>query len=337
METDIAGRRVPDLMNILLIALHYHDYTANIAAELRSAGHRVSVHDIMPRTLDMKALRLLAPDMWQSRLDAHHRKILEAERGETYELVLFIQAHQMSAENMAAFRQAFATARFSLYNWDSISNHDYRPHLRAFDDVFTFDPDDARTHGLHYLPLFCSRAFQKLPRPPEDAQAVYFVGNIVNPARYDMIAAFRSYCEEAEIPFRAFMACTLPVRLKMRRSGRRPTGLSSGSIPHKAFIEMVSASTATFDFANHQQSGYTMRVFENLCAGKKIITNNERIRREPFYSPDRIHVFEGTDFSGVKAFLETPLQEADDTFPAYHIQTFVNHILEGRGHFLPAR
>lgn len=323
-------------MKILLIALHYHDYTRSIAEELRAAGHEVRVHDIMPRDLLMKVLRLAAPRIWQWRLDRHHARILRAERGAGHDMVLFIQAHQVSKPNMAAFKAAFPTARFVLYNWDSIANHDYRPHLDAFDDVFTFDPDDARAYGLHYLPLFCVRAFQNLARRAQEP-AIYFVGNIVNPARYDMIAAFRDFCEAENLVFKAHMACTPPVRMKLLKGGREPRGLSPGALDPAAFVDMVETSVATFDFANHHQSGYTMRVFENLCAGKKIITDNARILNEPFYSPDRIHVFKDADFSGVKAFVHQPLADPNATFPEYRIQAFVNHLVEGRGHPLPTQ
>ena len=323
-------------MRILLIALHYHDYTSNIATELRALGHELRVHDIMPRDFLMKALRVLSPRLWKKRIDAHHARILAAEAGNRTDMVLFIQAHQMSADNMAGFKKAFAHARFVLYNWDSIANHDFRPHLAAFDDIFTFDPDDARSHDLKYLPLFCSREFQGLSRRDQDRGATYFVGNIVNPTRYRALAAFRDHCQQEGLPLQAFMACSPPMRLKLARVGIRPRGLSFGSITRANFLAMVESSVAVFDFANHRQSGYTMRVFENLCAGKKIITNNPRVRQERFFSPDRIHVFEGLNFTGVKVFIDTPLADPDAGFPDYHIQTFVKHIVDGTGHPLPA-
>lgn len=319
-------------MNILFIALHYHGYTRAITDELASLGHNVSVHDIMPRDLAMKALRVLSPGRWQSRIDAHHAAILEAERGKNYDLVLFIQAHQMSATNMAAFKAAFAQAEFALYNWDSISNHDYLPHRAAFDRIATFDPDDARAHGFSYLPLFCVRDFQGLVRREQEQRAIYFVGNVVSPARYDALAAFRAYCETHAIPFHGHLACTPPVQFRLWRSGHRPRGLSLGAIARSEFIAMVETSVAVFDFANHKQSGYTMRIFENLCAGKKIVTDNRRIRHEPFFSPDRIHVFDELDFSGLENFLAVPLDLPDATFDAYRIQSFVKHLVDGTGH-----
>lgn len=319
-------------MNILLIGLHYHDYIQAIADEFRALGHEVRVHDIQPRNLVMKALRVTAPRIWQQMLDRAHRAILDAERGKETDLVLFVQAHQMRHELIGEFRRAFRTSRFALYNWDSLANHDYLDRAPLFDTVQTFDPADARAHGFLYLPLFASRRFQDVPNRVSKARSVYFVGNIVNPNRYRALDAFRAYCAAEDIDFTAYMACTPVVRSWLRREGIRATGLASGSIATAEFDRMLQTSNAVFDFANHAQTGYTMRAFENLCAGKKIITNNERIVHEPFYSPDRVLVVEGLDFGPVKDFLEVPLADPTAAFPDYHIQAFARHLLEGTGH-----
>lgn len=322
-------------MNILLIALHYHDYTNQIAAELRGLGHKVSVHDIQPRDLMMKTMRITAPRRWQARLDAHHTDIFISERGRSYDIVLFIQVHQMSTGNLALFRREFPGAKFILYNWDSIANHNFLTHLDVFDSVATFDPADARKYGLVHLPLFCVREFQGLARREQERRGVYFVGNIVSAARYAAIAAFRDHCSRADIRLQTHLACTPVVQSRLLRTGRFPRGVSLRAIPRPRFIDMIETSTTVFDYANHRQTGYTMRVIENLCAGKKIITNNPRIAFEPFYSPDRIHVFEDLDFSGVAEFLAMPLADPHDKFADFHLQNFLVRLLEGRGHALP--
>jgi hypothetical protein len=66
---------------------------------------------------------------------------------------------------------------------------------------------------------------------------------------------------------------------------------------------------------------------ENLCAGRKIITNNREILKAPFYSPDRIHLFEDFDFSGVRHFLEVPLERPKEDFAVYHVQSFASRLL----------
>ncbi len=310
-------------MNILLIGLNYHTYTSEIVNELRRLGHVVHFHDIQPSKPWLKVLRKFSPSKYPAALNVYHEGVRATERGWQAEMVLFIQVHQMSHANMASLRKDHASAEFVLYNWDAISNHDYRPYLHYFDRVYTFDPQDARDHGLYYLPLFCITTFQNLRQRDLSGQAVYTVGNIVNPKRYEAIKLFQRYCEANGISFRKHLAGSTNAMTMLLREGSIPWDVSLRPIAPHAFVDLIETSSAVFDFANHRQVGYTMRTIENLCAGKKIITNNPAIKGEAFCTDDRIHVFEGFDFEGVRAFLEKPLRNPMATFPQFHLRSFV--------------
>jgi hypothetical protein len=315
------------MKNLLLIGLPYHHYTDEIVKELGNLGYRVSFHEIQPRTLYLKTLRVISPSRYQRALDRHHGAIIAQEAGRRYDVVLFIQAHQFSLANMAALKAQHAQSKFILYNWDAVTTHDYRPYLGFFDKVFTFDPEDARRYGVHYLPLFCIAPFQNLQKRGQDQRAIYFVGNIVSVQRYLALQQFKKYCQSVGVTFHCFMACSLLVLTRLLRKGILPTDVSLRSIPHQDFIAMIENSTAVFDFANHQQSGFTMRTIENLCAGKKLITNNARITGEAFYSPDRILLIEDLDFSGLRQFMARDLALPDETFPEFHIRSFLNTLV----------
>ena len=108
----------------------------------------------------------------------------------------------------------------------------------------------------------------------------------------------------------------------MRRSGIRPRDVSLLRIHKERQDEWIARSAAVFDFANHAQSGYTMRVMENLCAGKKIITNNHNIKHAPFFGEDSILIYNGENFSAVPEFLALPLKEPQARFPQYEVSNF---------------
>lgn len=315
------------MKNLLLIGLPYHHYTDEIVKELGKMGYRVSFHEIQPRTLYLKTLRVLSPARYQRALDRHHAGIIEREQGRQFDVVLFIQVHQFSLANMERLKQLHTQSRFILYNWDAVTTHDYRPYVGFFDKVFTFDPEDARRYGVHYLPLFCIAPFQNLEKRHQDQRAIYFVGNIVSVQRYLALQEFKKYCASVGVTFNCFMACSLLVLTRLLRSGIVPSDVSLRSIPHHDFIAMIENSTAVFDFANHQQSGFTMRTIENLCAGKKLITNNERITGEAFYSPDRILLIKDLDFAEVKQFMARALVLPDETFPQFHIRSFLQTLV----------
>lgn len=314
-------------MNILFIGLDYHDYTRNIINEMCAAGGDVTYVDIQPRSLLFKVLRTAGRSLYDRYLEVHHASAINQSKATAYEKVVFLQAHQMSPENLTNLRAAQPKAEFTLYNWDSLSNHDYRLQAKWFDRVLTFDPVDARENGYGYLPLFCSRFMQGLRRDRVEPASLFMVGNIVKPARYMAAESFRRYCAENRLKFKQHLKISPVVWFSLVRSGLYPRDVSFRSIDNAVFCDMIETSSAAFDFANHAQSGQTMRMMENLCLGKKIVTSNTWVKQEPFYSPDRIHVFDGLDFSGVTDFLNGDLVDKDADFSEYHIQSFVRQLL----------
>ncbi|GAB5348748.1 hypothetical protein [Alteriqipengyuania sp. 357] len=318
-------------MKILFIGLDYHRYTKAISAEFEALGHEVTFYDIFKRSAYHKSLRLISLDLQRKAYDRYHRDIILREAGTAYDMVLFLQCHQVSDENLELARKTFPQARFVLYNWDSLHTHDYASKVRFFDTAFTFDRQDAIDLDIEYLPLFGLRDFQDVPLREQSDPQIYFVGNIVNPTRYLAIDEFRTYCAQHGIAFEAFMAVRPPVVPKLLKVAR-PRGVSLRPIAPSRFAAMVRNASATFDYGNHRQTGLTMRTIENLCARRKIVTTNARVCDHWFYSPDRILVVETGDYDAVAPFLETSLAEPDRAFEEFHIQTFARFLLSPRGH-----
>lgn len=313
-------------MNILFFGLDYHTYTRSLISEMEALSQLVTYVDIRPRNLLFKALRTGAPSVYDNFLLAHHAKAISNTKGVNYDKVVFLQAHEMRIEDIARLKQAQQNAEFILYTWDSLTTHDYGNHAPLFDRVITFDRLDAENNGYEYLPLFCQRSMQGLNRSRAVPQSIYMVGNI-SPNRYAAVQAFRAYCNMNGLIFRQHLKLSPVIWAQMARTGVHPKGVRMNSITADTFREMIETSVGVFDFANHIQTGQTMRMMENLCTGKKIVTNNTCVKREPFYSPDRIHVFEDFDFDGVAEFLRTPLIEPNLDFKEYHVQTFTRRLL----------
>ena len=312
---------------VLFIAFDYHEYSRAIHAEFRELGFDSHFHSIQPGKLHLKVARRLSTSIYQSLLDRYHRQIILSYPQDSFNFVVFLQVHQLSQENMALLKVHQSRACFTLYNWDSVTTHDYRPFLHHFDRAFTFDLADARALGIGYLPLFCIRRFQGLRGDRIAPLSAYFVGNIVNPRRYEAVKAFDTFCLHEGISFRHYLSTTIHGWTSMWKAGINPKDVSLRSIQDDDFIAMIESSAAVFDFANHRQTGFTMRTMENLCAGKKVITNNLNVRDAEFYSQDRFLIFDGLDFSGVVDFLKRPLERPGEDFSVYHVQNFAKRLL----------
>jgi hypothetical protein len=312
---------------ILFIAYDYYEYARAIDGEFREMGFESNFYSIQPETIPFKVARRLSGSLYRSSLDRYHSEIIEKYLKGYFDYVIFLQVHQMSQENMHLLKERQSQARFVLYNWDAVKTHDYRPYMRFFDRVLTFDPVDAGVLGVEYLPLFCIRRFQDLRPRFETPLSVYFIGSIVNPKRYEAVRAFERYCAANAISFQTYMSSTVHGITQMLKAGIWPRGVSLRAIGAERFVEMMETSNAVFDFANHAQSGFTMRTMENLCAGKKIITNNAMVKETDFYSEDRFFVFKGLEFEGVSEFLQRQVSSEGRDTSRYTVQEFARRLL----------
>lgn len=315
------------MRRILFIALDYYAYTDRIEAEMRAQGHDVVRFAIEPGGAVNKALRRYAKGWHRRSLDAHHAQIIDAVRGQAFDQVVFLQAHQYSLTNLQALRDAQPGARFTLYNWDSIKTHDYRLQLPLFDKAATFDPSDAQALGIDYLPLFALPEYYDVSAtgaaPEYD---LYFVGSVHSLARFDAVKRLYAYCKTEGLRLKLYLHCSPPRMFQLLRRGEWLPGMTLRSIGTEGILGMMRASAGVFDFSSHQQSGLTMRVFENLAAGMKIIATNPQIAREPFFSPDRILLLDQLDFTPVKPFLTAPLERAG-TFEEYSLSNWLRRLL----------
>jgi hypothetical protein len=314
---------------ILFIGLSYYSYTEKIIEFLRKKGFAVEYRPSENRSFWSKSTKKLFPSFYKILLGKYHESIVVAARKSSYDYVFFLQIHSIALDNVEALRASQPTAKFILYNWDSLTTHDYRPYLGLLDAVFTFDRDDAKKVAAQYLPLFALPDYFVVPERLVPSHDIYFVGAIGSLERFAAIRKLDDYCKEQRLRFLNHLHCSPAILLKLLRNGLFMGGLSLRALSTEQIIHRMNDSVAVFDFPNHAQSGYTMRLIENLCAGKKIITSNVRVRQEEFYSKDQFFVVENLDFTGLKDFLKSDTQGSHGAqCPARRVEFSLDHWLD---------
>ncbi|GGA11989.1 hypothetical protein GCM10010923_23370 [Blastomonas marina] len=318
------------MARILFIGIDFHSYPREIRAAGERLGHTVDFHPLEDRSFAAKTAKKLAGGIYRKQLDAYHRRIVEQSAGKDYDVVLFIQVHHMAPETVQRLRELHPSARFVLYNWDSLTTHDFTPWLPFFDHAATFDPEDAEALGIAYLPLFAIPTFFEIDRDRPKDFDLYFVGAIGTLHRFDALARLHAFAEQHGLATHFHLVCSPVMRATLLRKRKPIPGLTGKGIGFDSVIDLLERSRGTFDFANHRQSGYTMRVIENMCAERKIVTENRRILDEPFYREDRFHVVDGHDFSGVPEFLARPIESILDT-SQFSIDNWLRQLVEPQG------
>ena len=329
MEPGLFTERLSRFMaRILFIGIRYYAYTDRIIAEMEAQGHRVDYHPIEHVDFVSKTRKRYRPAAYAKRLSAYHRTVIAQAAGTAYDIVLMLQSHHFTRADLLALKSSQSTARFILYNWDSLTTHDYRANLDLFDAAITFDPDDAAALGINYLPLFALPEYFEVAQtaaPPR--HDIYFVGSLHSMARFEAAERLKSYCNAEGLRLKLYLHCSPPRMLDLLRRRKWLPGMTLRSVGTDAIIAMMRDARAVFDFANHQQSGYTMRLVENMCAGKKIVTSNQRVLDEPFFSEDRFMLLgPELDLTGLKTFIERPFVSNPD-LSAFSLASWTRRLL----------
>jgi hypothetical protein len=229
--------------------------------------------------------------------------IIDAAKGVRYDYVFFLTTLYMPVRYIQRLRDSHPDAEFIAYHWDSIGLHNnYLDNVRLFDRVFSFDSKDCARYGLNYLPLFASGVYGDIESCACDID-VYSIGTVAVLNRYILAHKFKSYCESNGVTCYLYLKVTFITYFRLLLHGVLPKDVHFKNIDEHMMRDVVSRSCAALDVPNHNQSGLTMRVIENMCIGKKLITTNVNIVNEPFYDGKQVFIIDMDNITGLKEFL----------------------------------
>lgn len=303
---------------VLLVVPSFFGYEQDIKRELEQQGAQV---DWLPdRPFDtpfMKALTKIRPGWVLPAADRLFTQLLEAFGATHYDTVLVVNGQTLSKNMLQRLRTSFPAAQYVLYMWDSIANRAHiRDNLARFDRVFTFDPQDAARYQMHLRPLFYGRGFEASPLPTPIRYHISFVGT-AHTDRFAVVDRLRRSLPEA-INAYWYLYLQAPWVMQVYRWTKPEMRHAHAHDFHFTPLEkwtlqsVFAESLAILDIEHPRQVGLTMRTFETLGAGKKLVTTNTGVRDYDFYSEDNICVIDRTNPRIPKAFLDTPFKPLPD-------------------------
>jgi hypothetical protein len=295
---------------LLILPRNFYSFASVLTSGLARLGFEASVaNDEYPENLFGKIISKLGMPLSH----ALTRRVLihQVLAGQHYDLVLVIKGRGLDAATAALLLQH---GRHVVgYHFDSF-RYDPGPRrwLASLPRVCTFDYHDAREHGLAVVELFTS-----MPPAPADA--------LTAPRRYKVSAVLRNHSQRLAYldqvlsalgPLPAgqtflyiFEANALSFLANFLRNPRLylkyRNAISRSPLPYDQYVAAIAGSELTIDYAHPRQTGITIRCFEALSAGTRLITNNAWVLRSIHFSKDNAVVF-GAD--GSAADLREQLQ-----------------------------
>lgn len=253
-----------------------------------------------------------------------------------YDYVLVHYAMQFDGDFFTKLRRLNPNAKFINFHWDPIEpGYDYTKTIKYFDKVYSFDYKDCQDYSnIKYLPLFYLDEYEKFRINKINIKKeidVLFIGNWTNYKRYHLVKKIENLCSQNKLRFYFYLYFSFSIQsiIYIIRKGIIPYESKHKLLSHNEILNLFAITNTVIDFPSSFQSGLTMRTFETLGAGKKLITINKNIRNEPFYDPEYISILDINNLKlDVDFIRHAPLSSIGEKINDYSIKNYINRLLQ---------
>ena len=298
---------------ILLFSVSFFNYEKIIGERLKELGADVDFYDERPsNSIFVKGLIRLKRDLYKVQIDKYYKRILHEIKNKRYDYFLLIKGEVVPDFFIEELKALNPEIVMIYYNYDSFKNNpNAQSILKYFDKKFTFDKKDALDYKINFRPLFFSKEYEEINDIHNGFEyETMFVGT-AHTDRYIISEKVKSWCEKNK--YRSYTFYYSPSKsvfyFKKRFDKTFKTfdinKITFKSLQHSEIINLYKKSKAVLDINHPFQTGLTMRTFEALGAGRKLITTNAQVMDYPFFDPENILVIDRNNIVLNSAFFQT--------------------------------
>jgi|SRR3989339_541934 len=322
---DLSGKK------ILFIAPKFYSYHTQIIHYMESKNAFVTFYPEDIYTPFYRAAKKLLPFVAEAIKKKYLDEILESVTPGLYDIVFVIRGGILSPSAMKMLKAKLPNGRFVMYQWDSNRQSHFEPILPYFDSVKTFDKEDAKRYAIEYLPLFFTHHYKEIAehKRPKQYDIVFYGAYHSN--RLEIVKFVDTFCLANGLIFKHHLYITKMARFRLLCSGAikfKDLGyLKTYSVGMDEILNVYKESFATLDIELNIQYGLTMRTFEALGAGLKLITTNKNIKDEPFYNDQNITILDRNHSHIDLDFFKNDFL-SDLAFERYLFENWFNNVFE---------
>ncbi len=279
------------------------DYILSIKKSIERQGGIVDFYSFQNDTFYSRVLKNTNHLLYLKNKKKKLHKILNQIKSNRYDSILIKSPFEAPTSFFEELNYLFPNTVKINYNWSSIKKFDYLPYTKYFTKIISFDPKDCQNYNLEYFPLFYIDIYDQLRkngdvRPNTDINVdidLLFIGSAQAEARYEFIKKIENYCKKEGLNFYYYLYQSRFGYVKSLLKGKYISNVKHKFLSHNEIIEYFKRAKVIIDSPMDIQSGLTIRTFETLGAGKKLITTNNNIKNEPFYNKEYINIIDKTN------------------------------------------
>ncbi len=295
---------------ILFFCVQTFNLEKDIVKQLEKYGAHVTYFDERPANNNFtKGLIRLRKDLLERKIDKYYKKILKSIKNTQFDFLLVNRGEVVTKSFLEEFIKQQPQCKKIFYTWDSFGNHSNGLEIiNYFDTKFTFDLQDAEKYKIGFRPLYFTDKYREIYQSDtkKDIDLLflgtahsdrYIISNkIADWCKSHNLVSFNYYYMQGRLVyfFKKFFDASFKAFDYQK--------LSFKSLTLDEIIQFYDRSDIVLDISHPGQSGLTMRTFETIGAGKKLITTNKNIEKYPFYNPKNIFLIDRGNLSLDKGF-----------------------------------
>ncbi|WP_413525637.1 hypothetical protein [Photobacterium phosphoreum] len=313
---------------ILLICPKFFGYEYKIKEELVRQGNYVDYIDERPSNSLLYKLILRIGGAGLSNYNFRYYKKNIRNMEEQYDFVFYINIEALDFRTINLLKSNFPNAKHILYMWDSsINKPKYIDLISLFDAVYSFDLKDSTDNNkIEYMPLFS--CMKKSAENNKDYM-FSFVGT-VHSNRFNILMDIKRIASDKGeetyfylyYPSRIlwYLRCLFDHSLKLSDYNK----VKFKSLDYIDVENIIKKSHYVIDINHEQQTGFTMRSFEVLCSGSKLLSTNKALLNSVFHRDGMVHYLNPKEIKLPNKYNVINLPEYSD----YYLGSWLRKILK---------
>lgn len=240
-------------------------------------------------------------------------------------------------------KKANPQVRSILFLWDTTKTQQprYTDFYKKFDTVYSFDRDDAKKYGFKYYPdFYIPEEIVPISRCEYDVAFVGSMSHGETKLRAKILFDIYNFCQtnnlHSFIYLKHFKLANTTLRkiyqmfqdfsyVRMVKKYKKYGYLYDQPLPIEQYNRVMAQTKVVIDLSYHRRQGMTINAITALACGKKLITTNNRIKKESFYNPSIILVVDERSPQLDMNFIQAPYSSAD--FSHLQIDNWLRHVV----------
>ncbi|MFD2601206.1 hypothetical protein [Flavobacterium suzhouense] len=302
---------------IIFFSVQTFGLEKEIIGKLKQFGATVDYYDERPSNSTFtKGIIRLKRNIYQHRIDGYYRNILKETTAINYDILFVNRGEVIPAFFLEQFKQIHPECEMIFYTWDSFTNHTHPTTILSyFDKKFTFDSEDALKYNINFRPLFFLDGYRNIKNNSGILKYDLLFLGTAHSDRYRISSEVIKWCDDHGLKsfYYYFMHGKLVYFYKRKFDKTFKEfdykKLSFTSLTTLEILDLYKVSNVILDINHPGQKGLTMRTFESVGAGKKMITTNAEVKKYSFYNPQNIYIIDRANMHLDRSFFESDYED----------------------------